>query len=260
MSNSFLDFFDRPIAFHRVLVRVTGGVKSALMLGQLIYWSKRTKDVDGWVYKTQKEWEEETGLTRREQETARKMLVERKVIEEKLAKSPAKLHYRIHPQFAQNVQTRLHETAKPVCTKAPNSLYTEITTENTTLADKPQTDKKEQKKEKKWTQSELSEKINKMLNDSLHLQVIATFFGFKGYGIHDTPITIANQKELSFLISRYARSASRLAKAYDLEKIEGTMQILDEYAPFDWTMESVENYIGRSSTEIIKALKAIKKK
>ena len=104
--------FDRPIAFHRALVEMTGGVKPALMLGQLIYWSKRTKDTDGWVYKTQKEWEEETGLTRREQDTARKLLKERGIIQEKLAKSPARIHYRINPEYAQKRQTSLHKSAK----------------------------------------------------------------------------------------------------------------------------------------------------
>jgi hypothetical protein len=129
---------------------------------------------------------------------------------------------------------------------------------NKDIANESQARQKEVQKD--WTQAELSEKINLMLKDKIHLQVIATFFGFKGYGIKGTPIEIQNQKQLSFLIARHSRSASRLAKGYDIEKIESTMQILDQYAPFDWKIESVENYIGRSSAQIIKDLKSIKVK
>lgn len=69
------DLLDRPIAFHRVFVRLTGSVTAAVMLSQALYWSKRTKgDSEGWFWKTREEWEAETGLTRREQETARRAL------------------------------------------------------------------------------------------------------------------------------------------------------------------------------------------
>ncbi len=68
------DLLDRPIAFHRVFVRLTGSVTAAVMLSQALYWSKRTKDAEGWFWKTREEWEAETGLTRREQETARRAL------------------------------------------------------------------------------------------------------------------------------------------------------------------------------------------
>lgn len=69
------ELLDRPIAFHRPFVRITGSVTAALFLSQAIYWSRRTKDEDGWFYKTVADWEEETGLTFREQESARKELV-----------------------------------------------------------------------------------------------------------------------------------------------------------------------------------------
>jgi hypothetical protein len=58
-------FFDRPIAFHRALVGVVGGVTAALMLSQAIYWQRIVdkKEVGGWWYKTGAEWLDETGLT-----------------------------------------------------------------------------------------------------------------------------------------------------------------------------------------------------
>ena len=53
---------DRPIAFNRDFVSIGCGIKGALMLSQAVYWGKRTTAKDGSFYKTQAEWEEETGL------------------------------------------------------------------------------------------------------------------------------------------------------------------------------------------------------
>lgn len=58
---NILPLLDRPIAFQRSFIRLEMGVTAALFLSQLTYWTNRTTD-DGWVYKTQDEWEEETGL------------------------------------------------------------------------------------------------------------------------------------------------------------------------------------------------------
>lgn len=69
-----LQLLDRPVAFQRSFVRLGAGVTGALLLSQLVYWANRTNDEDGWVYKTQEDWESETGLTRYEQEGARKKL------------------------------------------------------------------------------------------------------------------------------------------------------------------------------------------
>lgn len=95
---SISSLIDRPIAFQRVFVDLGVGVRGALMLSQAVYWSKRTKDPQGWFYKTQKEWEEETGLTRREQERSRKALTVIGVLEETLRGVPAKLHYRVNEE------------------------------------------------------------------------------------------------------------------------------------------------------------------
>lgn len=87
---------DRPIAFHRCYVTVTQSVTASLMLSQAMYWSLRTKpDSGGWFYKTMKEWSDETGLTRSEQDTARSKLVKLGLIIEKRAGIPAKLHFKV---------------------------------------------------------------------------------------------------------------------------------------------------------------------
>lgn len=90
--------FDKPIAFHRPLVSITGSVTAALLLSQAIYWSKRcSTHADGsqWFYKTQADWEEETGLTRYEQESARKSLRDKGIIKEKRVGIPAKLFFTV---------------------------------------------------------------------------------------------------------------------------------------------------------------------
>ena len=84
-----LDGLNRPIAFRRALVDLTGSVQAALMLSQAIYWQERVTREDGWWYKSIEEWQEETGLTRRRLETARKK--NRKYLSSVLRDIPARL-------------------------------------------------------------------------------------------------------------------------------------------------------------------------
>lgn len=126
------DILDRPIAFQRPFVYLTKSINAALFLSQAVYWSKRTSDADGWFYKKQAEWEDETGLTRREQDTARKILRELGILEENLAGVPATLYFRID---APKLKSGLAECAIPVRTKAPSQIggmrQTTIKTETT---------------------------------------------------------------------------------------------------------------------------------
>ncbi|SRR6266498_1484403 len=132
------DLLDRPIAFYRVFVMITGSVTGALMLSQAVYWSKRTDDAEGRFYKSIKEWESETGLTRFEQETARRRLRETGFWSEKLRGVPATVHFRIDAeklaaalgadsgnpasQFAEIQQTSLRKSRKQACDKPASKL------------------------------------------------------------------------------------------------------------------------------------------
>jgi hypothetical protein len=71
----------QPIAFHRVLATVGGSATAGLFLSQCWYCSTRTSDPDGWWTRTQAQWESEIGLTRREQETIRRRLRMRGILE-----------------------------------------------------------------------------------------------------------------------------------------------------------------------------------
>lgn len=86
---------DRPIAFQRSFVHLGAGITGALMLSQAVYWANRGSDDEGWFFKTQVEWEDETGLTRTEQETARKKLVALGLMQEARRGIPAKLYFRV---------------------------------------------------------------------------------------------------------------------------------------------------------------------
>lgn len=107
MSNAYRHQFDRlwallkdsrPIAFGLLLARITDHPKAAVMLSQLVYWTRHGRDVDanhGWIFKTREQWWQETGLSRDEQETARKRLNALGLIEEWRGGRPAKLWYRL---------------------------------------------------------------------------------------------------------------------------------------------------------------------
>lgn len=87
---------ESPIAFHRPLGKIAGSAGAGLFLSQLLYWSNKVKDENGWLYKTQQEWTDETCLRRGEQEAARKIWKDMKILEEEARGIPCKLFYRIN--------------------------------------------------------------------------------------------------------------------------------------------------------------------
>lgn len=73
----------RKIAVYQGIVQLTGSIKAAIMLSQLLYWTRVSTDVserDGWLYKTIAEMEAETGLTKREQGVCKEKLYELNLI------------------------------------------------------------------------------------------------------------------------------------------------------------------------------------
>ncbi|EHD22095.1 MULTISPECIES: hypothetical protein [Brenneria] len=136
-----LQILDRPIAFQRSFVRMGAGITGALLLSQLIYWTNRT-GADGWIYKTQDEWEDETGLTRYEQEGARKKLRSLGVLIEQRKGVPAKLYYRVDVTVlyqllgAANKDAEIPHTSSGKTSEQDGGnstiFLTEITTETTT--------------------------------------------------------------------------------------------------------------------------------
>jgi len=85
----------RPIAYHPALARMVGGVNAAIFLSQLIYWDERMEDAELGVYKTAEQWEAETGLSVREQTTARRQLRDRGLITETHKRIEHKLYFKL---------------------------------------------------------------------------------------------------------------------------------------------------------------------
>ena len=93
-----LAVFDMPVTFHRCLVPVAGGVTAALMLSQAIWLTETLESAsDGWFMCSQEQWTQETGLTRWEQETARRALRRAGLLVERRLGMPAKLWFRVCP-------------------------------------------------------------------------------------------------------------------------------------------------------------------
>ena len=143
---------DRPIAFQRPFMELGAGASGALFLSQAVYWSNRTSNKEKWFYKTIEEWTEETGLSRYEQDGARKKLKAKGVLEIVKKGIPCKTYYRVNFEKLAEIlcgisatnknveipQTGLGENHKQACGDSTNSAVeipqtiTEITTENTT--------------------------------------------------------------------------------------------------------------------------------
>lgn len=131
MSN-LISLLDRPIAYQACFVRF-GGVTGAVLLSQLVYWHNR---MDGeWFYKTQSEIKAETGLTREEQETARRRLISAGVIEEERRGVPAKLFFRVK---ADHLESLLLQSAGKPQSSMRDSRIQESGNAADKIAEKPQ--------------------------------------------------------------------------------------------------------------------------
>lgn len=82
----------------RELTRITGSIESSLFLSQIMYWSDRTENKEGWIYKTYQEWHEEIGLKICRIKTAKENLESMGIIATKVKKTyrgVPTIHYRL---------------------------------------------------------------------------------------------------------------------------------------------------------------------
>jgi hypothetical protein len=71
---------NRVVGYSPDLARAVGGATIGLFLSQLLFLSDKGADPNGWIYKSEAEMGRETGLTKREQQTARRKLLSLGVI------------------------------------------------------------------------------------------------------------------------------------------------------------------------------------
>lgn len=126
--SDFIEQAGRPIAYYPEFAKALKSVNATIFLCQLLYWKGKEKK-NGWIYKSRREMEEETALSRREQDTARRILKTAGILKEKLAGVPATVHYKINTDrlndiiedhLEQKEFSRLAESAKLDCTKRVN--------------------------------------------------------------------------------------------------------------------------------------------
>jgi hypothetical protein len=71
---------NRVVGYSPDLARAVGGATIGLFLSQLLFLSDKGANPEGWVYKSEAEMGKETGLSKREQQTARRKLLSLGVI------------------------------------------------------------------------------------------------------------------------------------------------------------------------------------
>lgn len=128
-----LSHLDRPIAFQRSFVELTQSITGALLLSQAVYWQLRCKSEDGFWWKTYEEWGEETGMSRKELDSARKHCADFLISERRGI--PAKNFYRVNVEVLQSRLSERDNLDRPKGTNRPDrngqSIYTETTSEIT---------------------------------------------------------------------------------------------------------------------------------
>ena len=116
------------VAYHRTLAGIGGGVHAGILLSRALYLTRNQsgRELDTWICNSTARWSEELGLTRREQESARRDLIRTGIWEEALRGVPASLVARIRlddllSQLSQGASTDpagVAGAAVPVCGKA----------------------------------------------------------------------------------------------------------------------------------------------
>ncbi|MBV7457336.1 hypothetical protein KW843_22840 [Acidovorax sp. sif1233] len=92
-----LSHVGRPVAYYPRLARFFGSVNAAILFAQLHYWHGRGSDSELGIYKTSGELEEETGLSYREQATARAQLRDGGYLVETNRRLEHKVYFKLVP-------------------------------------------------------------------------------------------------------------------------------------------------------------------
>lgn len=108
-----------PIVFHRAFVDITGFATAALLLSACLQeQEERGSDAQGWFAVSFEMWQLRTGLSRKEQASARKLLREVRLIQERKEGFPADFELRV---MYEQVSLRLIELASAKSAQAASS-------------------------------------------------------------------------------------------------------------------------------------------
>jgi len=151
----------RVLAYYPNLKKLTGSTTSSILLCQLLYWSDRVKNEDGWIYKTTDEIEEETGLTYNEQKTAKTVLLDLGVLEQERKRMAHTTRYRIN----RDMMDKKWEEINPSLTSVENTpekmeLIEEPVAPVTTASFVRTTPEKKAEKKGDWLDAILDHNVN----------------------------------------------------------------------------------------------------
>lgn len=110
MTQAMAGLLMRPVVgFNPDFARISGSVNAGMMLSRMCELSDAHGDPcgDGWFCKTSEEWQMETAMTRREQETARRKLREAGLVEEDRRGLPAKVYFKINTNKLNDLLSKL---------------------------------------------------------------------------------------------------------------------------------------------------------
>jgi hypothetical protein len=134
---------NRVVGYSPDLARMVGGATIGLFLSQLLFLSDKGANPEGWVYKSEAEMGKETGLTKREQQTARRKLLALGVITIMRGGWKNTYHFKVMwqrlcqvieqflssqtvaSQWQQNVSTEKSEQTQTVPTEQEHTVTTE---------------------------------------------------------------------------------------------------------------------------------------
>jgi hypothetical protein len=126
---------NRTVGYSPDLARIVGGATTGLFLSQLLFLSDKGNNPEGWVYKSEAEMGRETGLTKREQQTARRKLLALGVIQIERRGFKFTYHFKViwerlyqviqHSQRAQTVPTEEIEPLQNVATEQEQNVSTD---------------------------------------------------------------------------------------------------------------------------------------
>jgi hypothetical protein len=126
---------NRIVGYSPDLARAVGGATIGLFLSQLLFLSDKGGNPEGWVYKSEAEMGRETGLTKREQQTARRKLLSLGVIAIERRGFRFSYHFKViwerlyqvieKFQRGQNVATEKIEPVQTVPTQPEQNVSTE---------------------------------------------------------------------------------------------------------------------------------------
>jgi hypothetical protein len=126
---------NRTVGYSPDLALIVGGATIGLFLSQLLFFSDKGSNPEGWVYKSEAEMAKETGLTKREQQTARRKLLALGVITIMRGGWKNTYHFKViweklyqviaGSQRTQNVPTAQDERQQTVPTEPVQNVATE---------------------------------------------------------------------------------------------------------------------------------------